>query len=332
MKSVLLSLIFLILISAFSYAVKSFTPPIFSKNAVAQLRAIDVNGDKQYVLIRGHDKRAPVLLFLHGGPGMPAMYLAHDFQRELEKHFVIVHWDQRGAGKSYRKDISPGELKISQLLADTTAVLDFIQNELGAEKVWLAGHSHGSYLGALYAKQYPERLHAFIGIGQTTNPAREVEVQDTFLKTQLEKLRLPAETIIDGSNREDLLFKTHSELYDSDSFIPLLMSGLKAAEYSLFDSLNIAKGSSFSSRHMTYDVAGHNIYNIELKFEIPVIIMMGAYDMVTPTELAREFFDIVEAPEKVWIEFERSAHFPFFEEPGKFTEELEKLKNTLDLN
>ncbi len=106
------------------YAFKSFTPPIASTDAVAFLKKVKVRGDNQYVLIRGHDRSNPVLLFLHGGPGMPAMYLAHDFQRELEEHFVVVHWDQRGAGKSYRNTITAEELTISNLLEDTDAVID----------------------------------------------------------------------------------------------------------------------------------------------------------------------------------------------------------------
>ena len=71
----------------------SFTPPILGANAIASLEAVDINGDRQYLLIRGKDKTTPVLLFLHGGPGMPAMYLGHRFQRPLEKDFVVVHWD-----------------------------------------------------------------------------------------------------------------------------------------------------------------------------------------------------------------------------------------------
>ncbi len=325
-KSLLMLILAALFASVAYFVFKSYTPPIFSTNAIAKLEAVDINNDRQYLLIRGHDRRAPVLLFLHGGPGMPAMYLAHDFQRELEKHFVVVHWDQRGAGKSYRKDIRPDELSISQLLDDTTAVVSYLQETLGVEKVWLVGHSFGSYLGAQFAWQHPDLLHAYIGIGQITDPAEERALQDEFLKSKLVDLGLPADTEITGANREDLLFKTHSELYGAESFIPLLITGLMAPEYSLFDALNIAKGSSFSSAHMMYDVMEKNIMDHQIPFEVPVVIMMGAHDMVTPTALAKQFYDTVQAPEKYWVEFEQSAHFPFFEEPDRFTEEMVKLK------
>lgn len=314
-----------IVILAAAYAFKSFTPPILSGNAIAELTKAEINGDRQWLLIRGRDRSAPVLLFLHGGPGMPAMYLAHDFQRGLERHFVVVHWDQRAAGKSFRNGVDPATLTISQLLADTDAVVDLLRARLGAEKVWIAGHSHGSYLGALYARRHPGKVAAFIGIGQAADFAREQPEQDAFLKSRLTDLGLPEDTAISGDNREDLLFRTGSELYGETSFMPLLYSGLCAPEYSLFDILNVRKGSSFSSANMKYDHS-RNLIADERSFEVPVAIIMGAYDMTTPRALAREYFEAIDAPAKRWIDFDRSAHFPFFEQPEEFTAAMLELK------
>lgn len=64
------------------------TPAIQRPNSIASLERIRIGGVDQYILIRGDDSSLPVLLFLHGGPGMPAMYLAQAFQAELEKEFV----------------------------------------------------------------------------------------------------------------------------------------------------------------------------------------------------------------------------------------------------
>ena len=70
----------------------------------------------------------------------------------------------------------------------------------------------------------------------------------------LAQLDLPGDLEITGANREALLFQTGSELYGETSFLPLLYSGLMAMEYSLFDILNVKKGSSFSSANMSYDM------------------------------------------------------------------------------
>jgi pimeloyl-ACP methyl ester carboxylesterase len=80
---------------------RGYPAPYGSSNAIASLEQVTLGGSKQWILIRGSNVNNPVLLFLHGGPGMPTMYLAHDFQRELERGFIVVQWDRRGAGKSF---------------------------------------------------------------------------------------------------------------------------------------------------------------------------------------------------------------------------------------
>ena len=317
-----------VLLLAVAYSVKSFTPPIFAKNSIAELKSLMVNGDEQFLLIRGADTNSPVILFLHGGPGMPAMYLAHDFQRELEKHFVVVHWDQRASGKSFKVDSDPGKLSTSTLLSDTDVVVDFLRDQFKTGRLWLVGHSHGAYLGVLYARRYAEKLCAFVGIGQVTNDGSSGPVaalQRRFLEERREEFGLEPDDVIDASNLEDLLFKSGSELYGETSFAPLLLSGLMAPEYSLSDSLNVAKGSSFASRNMHYDMP-RDLSTHEWQFNIPVAIIMGRHDMVTPTELARDYFDRIEAPLKAWYQFEETAHFPHFEKPERFAVTMSELK------
>lgn len=316
------------LLLAFAYSIKSFTPPILVKDSIAELRKLNVNGDKQYLLVRGADRSLPVLLFIHGGPGMPAMYLAHGFQRELEAHFVVVHWDQRGSGKSFKVGADPDQLSTGLLLKDMDVVVDYLRNKFGTDRLWFVGHSHGSYLGVLYARRYEEKVCAFVGIGQVTNDSPTgptFSLQTAFLENQREELGLDLGTVIDASNLEDLLFKSGSELFGETSFTPLLLSGLMAPEYSMSDILKVAKGSSFSSRHMTYDMTRDLLMN-EWQFEVPVALIMGRHDMVTPTRLAKEYFDRIEAPLKAWFEFEETSHFPHFEKPREFTKALAKLK------
>lgn len=318
----------LLLLLVTAYTFKSFTAPIFARGSIADLFDLEVNGDAQYLLVRGVDRQQPTILFVHGGPGMPAMYLAHDFQRGLEKEFVVVHWDQRASGKSFKPDADQPQLSTSLLLSDMDVVVDYLRDSLGTQRLWIVGHSHGSYLGALYARRNPEKVCAFVGTGQVaddSNSGRTRALQVDFLQGQLENLGLAPDTVIDNSNLEELLFLTGSELYGETSFTSLLMSGLMAPEYSLFDALNIAKGSSFSSRSMLYDVS-RDLLNNAWQFDVPVAIVMGRHDMVTPTSLSREYFDRIEAPAKAWFLFDDTSHFPHFEQPDTFTETLVELK------
>lgn len=319
--------LFLLLAAAFTF--KSFTMPIFAKDAIADLLELEINGDTQYLLVRGVDKQQPVLLFIHGGPGMPAMFLAHDFQRDLEEEFVVVHWDQRASGKSFKRTADQVQLSTSLLLSDMDVVIDYLRRTLGAQKVWVVGHSHGSYLGTLYARRHPEKVCAYIGAGQVVDGSRSEHtrmLQEDFLRSQFEGLGFAADTVINDSNLEELLFLTGSELYGETSYGPLLKSGFMAPEYSLFDVLNVARGSSFSSRTMVYDMP-RDLPASEWGFDVPVAIIMGRHDMVTPTQLSRKYYERIEAPSKAWYLFEEASHFPHYEKPRPFTETLVELKN-----
>ena len=327
MKKFFGMVLLLILIGVGWLTFKSYTPPIFKPEAVAELRAIDVNGDKQYLLIRGHDREAPILLFLHGGPGMPAMYLAHKFQRGLEKESVVVHWDQRHSGKSLKKNPDPASVTTSQLIDDAEEVVAYLKDHFSGQDIILAGHSHGSYLGMLLLEKRPDAFAAYVGIGQVADEERAIDEQDIFLKSQLNALGLSENTQITNANRENLLFQTGSEIFGETSFIPLVVAGMLAPEYSMFDVARVKNGSAFSSRHMKRDVIDGPLMQKVTKVERPVYFIMGEHDMVTPVSLAREYFNVLEAPSKEFILMDDTAHFPFFEDPAKFTEILTRIKN-----
>src|SRR5215472_13594064 len=157
------------------------TPSIRGPNSIASLERIRIGGVDQYILLRGNDTSLPVLLFLHGGPGMPAMYLAHAFQHELEKDFIVVHWDRRAAGKSYREDIS-GTLNTGQLVADTLELTNALRARFHQDKIYLLGHSWGTYLGMLVIAGHPELYRAYVGIGQLARLAPIAEIQDEYIR------------------------------------------------------------------------------------------------------------------------------------------------------
>jgi pimeloyl-ACP methyl ester carboxylesterase len=327
MRRVLLFAGFLIGAFLLWFVFKSYTMPVFTANGIAELKAITVNGDRQYILIRGEDRAAPILFFLHGGPGMSAMYLGHAFQRPLEKDFVVVHWDQRGAGKSFHADVDPKTLSTSQLIMDAEYVIAHVQEMVGRRKVILVGHSHGTYLGVILASRRPDLVAAYVGIGQIADEA--APVQDAFLRGKLKELGLPEDTKIDGRNREDLLFRTGSELVNATSPWPIIATGFQSTEYSLFDGLNVPKGPQLYAKHMRYDVLTGAPMNEVTQFTVPVYFIMGRFDMVTPTSQAREYFDKLSAPTKRWYEFKNSAHFPFFEEPDRFAQIMREIKSEL---
>jgi L-proline amide hydrolase len=319
---VLLGLMALLLV----YAFKSFTVPIFESGSVATLKSIEVNGDRQYLLIRGRSRENPVVLFLHGGPGMPAMFLAHRFQRELERDFVIVHWDQRAAGKSFVTGIDPTTITTSQFLADLFVVVDHLRGEFGRDKIYLLGHSHGSYLGILAATRNPELFQAYIGVGQVVDEEQAFAYQKTELAQQGAAIGIEPGTELTRANIEDFVFKAGGGLYCCDSYVPLLLTGLAAPEYSLMEAYNVKRGSSFSSRHMRFDVIDGPIKDEVRALSVPVYLISGRYDLTTPTSMSREFLEQLAAPRKKFFEIEDASHFPFYEQPERFAAVMRQIR------
>jgi len=308
------------------YTFKSFTFPILASGSVAELTSIEVNGDEQYLLMRGRDRENPVLLFVHGGPGMPAMYLAHSFQRELERDFVVVHWDQRAAGKSFVANTDPDTISTSQYLDDLFVVVERLLNEFGRDQVYLLGHSHGSYLGILAVSQRPELFRAYIGVGQVVDEERAFAYQKAKLSQIGAEIGVDPETELTRANIEGFVFKAGGGLFCCESFAPLLLTGLMAPEYSLIEAYNVKRGSSFSSRHMRFDVIPGAVDKSVTELKVPVFMISGRYDLTTPTDMSRAYLERLAAPQKKFFEIDEAAHFPFFEQAGPFAAVMAQIK------
>jgi pimeloyl-ACP methyl ester carboxylesterase len=301
------------------------TPTIMGRDSIARLERVRVGGVNQWLLIRGTNVYHPVLLFLHGGPGMPAMYLAHSFQRELEKEFIVVQWDRRGAGKSYAPDVS-GTLNTEQLVSDTVEVTNLLRARFRQDKIFLVGHSWGTYLGMLVIARHPELYRAYVGIGQLARVSPIPEIQDAFIRNSAIR-RGDQDAVKElerrgGAVREELLFKFGGEIHGATSYMPLLLAGLAAPEYSLRDARNIPKGVSLYSQHFVNNSIAGELMDAITEVRVPVYFFTGRFDYCDPFTLTEEYFRKIKAPEKGMIWFEGSAHFPFYEEPLAFAKQM----------
>ena len=306
---------------------RPYTPPIDgnSGQAIASLEQVSVRGVPEAVLIRGHDRSKPILLFLHGGPGMPVMFMAHASQRELEKDFVVVHWDRRGAGKSYGA-FSEQSASVRSTLDDLYALVALLRGRFGSQPIYLVGHSWGTYLGLLAMHERPELFSGYVGMGQMAADKERIRAaRQSFFRQEAEARgdkEMLARLARGDEIQEDDLFRYGAELRGAESFLPILMLGLRAPEYTLADVMNVPKGSQRLLKHMRYDVAGPTLDRELLAFEKPIYFFLGRHDWNEPSTLAAAYLQRIRAPAKGVVWFEDSAHFPFLEEPERFRQAM----------
>ena len=132
--------------------------------SISERVTVEIGGIPQSMIIQSVDPANPVLLFLHGGPGMTEFFMELDYPTGLERHFTMVWWEQRGAGMSFSSDIPPETMTMDQMISDTIEVADYLRDRFEQERILLLGHSWGSYLGIQVAAAAPDRFLAYAGL------------------------------------------------------------------------------------------------------------------------------------------------------------------------
>lgn len=307
----------------------------FKPDSVASLEKISLGGFDQWILIRGHSINNPVLLFLHGGPGSVEGPFAYKFESELEKYFIFVNWDQRGAGKSYSKKMLKTDITIENYISDTHELVLYLKKRFQKEKIYLVGHSWGSILGMLVVQRYPDLFYAYIGIGQVVNAIENEKISYQFVFDQAKKLGnkkaqkqleniqpYPSENLKHLRIQRKWLAKFGGFMHGEKSMWPLLKIGIGSPEYSFKDLYRFYKGSKFSLECMWLELLKINFFEQIPEIKVPAYFCVGRHDYTTPFELAERYFQRLKAPKKKLIWFENSGHNLNFEEPKKFEDVL----------
>ncbi len=126
------------------------------ERSVDSLSHVQLGGIEQAVLERGAHDRLPVLLWLHGGPGAAQMPLAHRYNTDLEDSMIVVHWDQRGAGKSNPKDFDQDSMTVRQFVSDAHELTQYLKAKYQQDRIFVLGHSWGTKLGLLLVREQQE--------------------------------------------------------------------------------------------------------------------------------------------------------------------------------
>jgi pimeloyl-ACP methyl ester carboxylesterase len=318
---------------------------IASPVGIASLEKVCLGGVDQWIQIRGDDRSRPILLFLHSGPGFPEMPFCY-VNAPLEKAFVVVQWDQRGAGKSYSSSIPESSMTIEQFISDTHELAQFLLQRFGRSKLILVAHSWGSIVGALTVAKYPELFDAYVAISQAVNPPESERMMYRFAldaaerqgnrqaAAELKRIGLPPyESLADYG-----LMKTWVKHFNDVGYIELTpwkfaRLALASPAYSWSDLLRLLLGMRFSFSHLWQEAFYRtDLFKQAPKLDVPVYFFLGRHDrtVTASAALAERYFEGLESAKgKRLIWFENSGHWPQLEESERFTtmlaDELSKI-------
>ncbi len=298
---------------------------------------VTLGGVPQRIHIRTNDETLPVLLFLHGGPGVCNRHtILHDHD-DLMDSFTLVGWDQRGSGGSYY-NVPEESLTVDQMVEDARELVELLCERFGQEKIFIIGGSWGSLLGTHLAKRYPEHIRAFVGFGQVVNIEQNELISwqfsldeasragDEAAVAKLKEVGPPVMGVYKGGYdgmmvQRNIMMKYggYSQNKAKRSYAgAMLWPILRSCEYSPKDLYGYIKGYKRVLKAMWEEIGRTDFKRDCTKFEVPVLIMDGRLDQNTPSVLVQDWFDLIEAPSKELIWFEKSGHNPMGDEPGKF--------------
>lgn len=309
-------------------------------NSISEKTYETIGGVRQGMFIRGADKDNPVLLFLHGGPGMPTYFLTKQLPTGLEEHFTVCYWEQRDAGISYDPDLSAQSLTVKQLMQDTIEVTNYLRERFEQEKIYLMGHSWGSFIGLQVAASAPELYHAYIGVAQVTNQLQSEQIAYQWMLEQYQAAgetkkveTLRAYPIPENPTLAADWFKTPERdtfMHElgigttrdmKDVYTGIFFPFLGTREYTLAEKYNTFFRAKPFLRNETelIDSLLSTDLSVEIpRLELPAYFMSGRYDMTVNVDLSRAYAEQLQAPLKGYYLFGESAHCPMHEESDRF--------------
>jgi pimeloyl-ACP methyl ester carboxylesterase len=295
---------------------------------------VEINGTALGMFIKSSNTNNPVLLYLHGG--MPDYFLSDKYPTGLEELFTMVWWEQRGSGMSYASDIPASSITMDQMISDTRELTNYLCKRFNKEKIYLMGHSGGTFIGILTAAKYPELYYAYIGVAQMSDQLKsEVLAYNYMLQEYRRKGDMKMVRGLEAApvSLENGVPEAYNALRDpamhslgigttrdmKSVITGIFLPSLKCREYTLREKYNLWMGKSKGGISILWKEMVATDLSVRVpELKIPVYFMEGKYDYTCSYAEAKSYFLKLKAPLKGFYTFEQSAHSALFEEPGKF--------------
>lgn len=311
---------------------------IRSPHGVQKASYVRLGGVEQWVTIRGQDRRNPVLLIVHGGPGAATSPFTREFLA-WERDFTVVQWDQQGAGKTYARSGAPARLTLDTIASDGVELARMLNARFG-RKVVVLGWSWGSLVSLKMIQAEPDLFAAYVGTGVIIDrDAARQHLYDTVLT--LARKRHDTETAgalaqagpppyRDRSGWNTLYSAASKHLPVKGSLVDSYVEVLTNPDWGLRDGRALQQGMAWSNAHFGDENGAWGRFNVASlgdHFDVPIILIMGQADYVTPADHARAWLEGVRAPYKRWVGLPAADHGALRTDTGAF---LAALKQEVD--
>lgn len=349
-----MGMMLLLMVLLFAVAVLFLLPPGLGKlpkiegpNALSEKLTVQADdGAKLGTIILSKDSGNPPLLVCGGGPGIPQYLMESMFGSPLTDLFTVCYWDYRGTGLSYRDDISADEMTSDRYIADTLRMTDYLADRFGRDKIYIMGHSFGTYIALKTVQAYPEKYVCYIAMAQIVNQAESEKIAFDYMKGEYEKA---------GNVKMVREFQKRDISKSEEAYIDYCASGLRdkamhdlgvgtarnmrsvirgiflpslrIRAYTQAERIHIWQGKIKSNKcpaSRDTRTAFNALQDVPV-LEVPVYFLAGAHDYTCCTSLQVQYYEAVKAPDKALFVFEESAHSPLYEEHERGRQVLEEI-------
>ncbi len=310
-----------------------------SRTGVEEETYIDLNGQRQYCLIRGDNTENPVIIWVHGGPASPDTEAMYYLSTRLQKDYTFIAYNERGCGRTYfanmDKDPENKTASLGQLYKDLDSLVDYARERFHQDKVIIIGHSFGTMLGGIYSMDHPDKVSAYIGVGQMTGIDGEIATYYDAIDiahaagddtTSLAKAFTMYESYPNIPNL--LAFRKAADRYHpATKSRPYVLSALVSPYMSVQDLKWVMKQNDLDSfltlnQQLFDEVVYFDIYSYGTKYDLPVGFISGSCDWVTPALTMEEYYEKVEAPKKDMVLMDGWGHMVPEEAPKELAVEI----------
>ncbi len=326
------AIMFLVIAGAVTYSANH----IRTEHGIEEGIYVPLGGQEQYLLIRGEDTANPIIIWLHGGPAGPDAYANYVFQKYLIEDYTVVNWDQRGCGRTYfrnrEEDPQNTTATFAQAQADLDELVDYLRERFSQEQVILVGHSYGTMLGSRYVLDHPEKIAAYIGVGQVVSLESDLySYEDALQKAKAKGDDTSAMVAAYEKYKQDKsltnlmdLRKVVNKYHVPDRSANTIWMGA-VSPYMGMDDLRwfFKQAGDFEAyvklNKQLFDYIMYtDVREYGLDYQVPVGFITGAQDWTTPVSYARTYCESIDAPSKQFIIIEGCGHAPQFDAPEEF--------------